>query len=134
MDGRNKGDTDGLIDKPVTITDYDFLTETKNGVEKEYVCFVIKEDPVCFYFGGQVLTKDMREFEDDGYHAEIVENGLPVVFTTKKSKNKDPKTGMFFKYTAVEFYPDAEPAKDEKAADAEPAKDEKAADTKGKKK
>jgi hypothetical protein len=49
----------------------------------------------------------MKDLDADGYHETINKEGLPVKLTTKKSKNKDPKTGLFLKYTAVEFYPEA---------------------------
>jgi hypothetical protein len=69
--------------------------------DKEYVVFTIKEDPQYFYFGGQVLTDNMKALDNDGYGDEIRKDGLPVFFDTKKSKNKR-------EYTTVEFYPDAE--------------------------
>lgn len=101
MEGRDKGEFDGLLGNPVTITDYGFLTDTDNdGKTKEYACFTIKEDPVCFYFGGKVITENLQTLEAEGYHEAIVNEGLPVLFETKKSKNKRD-------YTAVTFYPEA---------------------------
>ena len=68
------------------------------GENGEYVVFVIDEISDEFFFGGSVLTEDMKKFTEEE-KAEIIENGLPVKFTQRKSKNKRP-------YTAVEFYPE----------------------------
>lgn len=95
MDGREKGEMSELIGQISTIVDYGFL---KDG-EKTYVCFITKERAKSFYFGGQVLTDQLEQLEAEGYHDDITAEGLPVLFTTKKSKNK-------MSYTAVEFYPD----------------------------
>ena len=98
MESREKGEMKRIVDMNVTIRDYGFLQDEK---EKEYVCFIIDEDPQNFYFGGQVLTDNMHDLEADGYHAEILENGLPARFGTKMSKNKK-------EYTTVTFFPDVE--------------------------
>lgn len=101
MENRVKGDLDRIVNANMIINEYGFLTDTdKNGNSKEYVAFTVKEDPETFYFGGQVLTEHMKEFEDGGYHAEIVKEGLPVLLGKKKSKNGR-------EYTTVEFYPEA---------------------------
>lgn len=94
MEGREKGEFNRLHGSTVTITDFGFMKDD----DKEYVAFVVKEDPQYFYFGGQVLTENIQELEADGYGDEIRKSGLPVLFNTKKSKNKR-------EYTTVEFYP-----------------------------
>lgn len=94
MEGREKGDFSNLHGKVVTITDFDFLKD--DG--KEYIVFTVAEDKENFYFGGQVLTDQMKLLEADGYTEAIQEEGLPVKFGTKKSKAKRD-------YTTVEFYP-----------------------------
>jgi predicted metallo-beta-lactamase superfamily hydrolase len=101
MEGREKGELDRIVNDTVTIREYGFMNDTDDkGNEKEYVAFIVDEDPEHFYFGGQVLTDHMREFENDGYHEAIVKEGLPVMLGKKKSKNKR-------EYTTVEFYPEA---------------------------
>jgi hypothetical protein len=100
MEGREKGELDRIINTPVTINDYGFLHDNSKGDDKEYVCFTIKEDPQNFYFGGQVLTENMKELEEDGYKDAILEEGLPVLLSKRKSKNKK-------EYTTVTFYPEA---------------------------
>jgi predicted metallo-beta-lactamase superfamily hydrolase len=101
MEGREHGELDRILDTNVTIREFGFMADTdKDGKEKEYVAFIVDEDPQYFYFGGQVLTDNMREFENDGYHEEIVKDGLPVLLSKKKSKNKR-------EYTTVTFYPEA---------------------------
>jgi hypothetical protein len=90
-----------ILDKNLTINEYGFLQDTdEDGAVKDYAAFTVKEDPNAFYFGGKVLTDNLKDLDADGYHAEIVKDGLPVRFTQKKSKNKR-------NYTAVVFYPEA---------------------------
>ena len=97
MDGREKGDMKRITNMNCTIREYGFLQDDK---DKDYVCFTVKEDPQHFYFGGQVLTENMHELDADGYHDSIIAEGLPVLFSKKKSKNKR-------EYTTVTFYPEA---------------------------
>lgn len=96
MENKEKGDFKTLKGEVVTIIDYGFLKDGKTN--EEYVCFTIKEHNE-FYFGGKVLTENMREFEDEGYHDLIVKENLPVIFDEKMSKNKRT-------YTTVKFYPE----------------------------
>ena len=96
MEGREKGDTKELIATVNTIREYGFLPNEKGEV---YACFIVDERPDKFYFGGMVLTDQLTKLEDEGYHEEIVKEGLPVLMTEKKSKNK-------MTYTNVEFYPE----------------------------
>lgn len=96
MDGREKGEMKELHGQVSTITDYGFLTGDKGT---DYVVFITKERSNKFYFGGQVLTDQLQQLEAEGYHEEIVADGLPVLFGEKKSKNKQT-------YTTVEFYPE----------------------------
>ena len=96
MEGRTKGEMKRIVGTEVTICDYGFLKDEK---EKEYVCFIVREDPETFYFGGKVLTENMQELDADGYKEEITFNGLPVFFDTKMSKNKK-------EYVTVTFYPE----------------------------
>jgi len=46
-----------------------------------------------------VLTDNMKSLDDDGYHFDVISEGLPVLFEKKKSKNKRD-------YTTVTFYPE----------------------------
>lgn len=98
MDGRNKGDAKELIGQVSTITDYGFLSG-EDG--KEYVVFITAERKKKFYFGGTVLTDQMLQLEAEGYHDDIIAEGLPVLMTEKRSKNNRS-------YVSVEFYPDIE--------------------------
>ena len=101
MSGREKADMTRLLDGTFTIRDYGFLTaeDKKTKVTKEYVCFVVDEDPQNFYFGGFVITKNMQELDAEGYHDEILKDGLPAHFSKKKGADNE--------YTAVKFYPEA---------------------------
>ena len=96
MEGREKGDMKELHGQVSTICDYGFLTGDKGN---DYAVFIVRERNSKFYFGGQVLTDQLQQLEAEGYHEEIQEEGLPVLFGEKKSKNKQT-------YTTVEFYPE----------------------------
>ena len=101
MEGKDKGDINRIVDTNVTIVEYGFLQGTgDDGSNKDYICFVVKEDPQHFYFGGQVLTENMRDLDEEGFGDAIRKEGLPVQFSKKKSKNKR-------EYTTVTFYPEA---------------------------
>ena len=97
MDGREKADAKELLGQVSTISDYGFL---KGEDDREYVAFIVKERSGKFYFGGTVLTDQMQQLEAEGYHDEIVADGLPMLMEEKKSKNNRT-------YTNVVFYPEA---------------------------
>lgn len=96
MEGREKGDASELIGTVNTIDNYGFLPDDKG---QPYVVFTVKERSKKFYFGGEVLTDRMTQLEAEGYREEIEAEGLPVLMTTKKSKNGR-------NYTNIEFYPE----------------------------
>lgn len=96
MDGRDKGDAKELVGMISTIADYGFL---KGDDQRDYAVFITKENSKKFFFGGTVLTDQLTQLEAEGYHEAIIEEGLPVLFTEKQSKNKRS-------YINVEFYPE----------------------------
>lgn len=96
MEGRDKGDTKELLGQVSTITEYGFLP---NEAGEMYAVFITKERSDKFYFGGTVITDRLFKLEQDGYHDEIVTEGLPVLMAEKKSKNNRS-------FVNVEFYPE----------------------------
>ena len=96
MEGRDKGETQELLGQISTINDYGFLP---NEAGEVFAAFTVKERPNRFYFGGKVLTDRLTQLEAEGYHDAIVAEGLPVLMTTKRSKNK-------MSYTDVTFFPE----------------------------
>ena len=94
MDKRTKGETEELLDQVVTIRDYAFIS----GQDGEYAVFIIDEDADKFYFGGKVITDNLKAFSEEE-HEELKEEGLPTLFAERVSKNKR-------KYISVEFYPE----------------------------
>ena len=94
MEGRTKGETEELLDKIVTIRDFAFIT----GTDGEYAVFIIDGENKKFYFGGKVLTDNLKQLTEEE-KVELISEGLPTRFTQRKSKNKKL-------YTAVEFYPE----------------------------
>lgn len=100
MNGREKGDFKQLLGVPVVIVDFGFISETDNkGEKREYAVFIVNNVENMFFFGGTVLTDQLRVLDNEGYGDEIREEGLPVLFGEKKSKNGRT-------YTTVEFYPE----------------------------
>lgn len=93
MEGRSKGEAEELLDRTVTIRNFDFI----NGENGEYAVFIIDEDEENFYFAGSVLTDNLKQLVPA--KEQIIEEGLPTKFTQRKSKAKR-------NYTAVEFYPE----------------------------
>ena len=96
MEGRDKGDVKELVGQVSTIADYGFLAGEEGH---DYVVFVVKERTDKFFFGGTVLTDQLQQLEAEGYHDAIIDEGLPMLLTEKKSKNKRS-------YVNVEFYPE----------------------------
>ena len=96
MEGREKGDPKELLGQVTTIVDYGFL---KGDDGRDYVVFITKERSKAFFFGGTVLTDQMQQLEAEGYHGDIILEGLPMLMTEKRSKNNRT-------YVNVEFYPE----------------------------
>lgn len=95
MEGRTKGDTEELLGNTVTIRDYAFIS----GTEGEYAVFIVDEVKDKFFFGGKVITDNLKGFTEED-HSELKESGLPTLFSQRTSKSKR-------KYISVEFYPEA---------------------------
>lgn len=95
MKGRESGKTSEILGKKYTIKDYGFLQDDKG---EEYSVFILDEIKDKFFFGGTVLTKNLKEFTEDE-KAEVQREGLPVLFREQKSKTTKRT------YTAVIFFP-----------------------------
>ena len=93
MEGRDKGETKELLGTVNTITEYGFLPNEQGEM---YACFIVKERPKHFYFGGTVMTDRLAQLEAEGYHEAVVNEGLPVLMTEKKSKNNRTFTNVVF--------------------------------------
>lgn len=86
-DGLTKLETEEILERPLTIIDYDFGVDKSTGVPFAVVIF--KEFPDAFYFGGMVLTDLLTTIEsDEQLKDELLEYGLPVSLGEKKGKNK----------------------------------------------
>jgi hypothetical protein len=109
MENREKGNTEDLLDTIVTIREYGFMpgkTNPKTGITNpDYPCFIIDEDTAHFFFGGAVLSDRLASLDKDGYHDEIVADGLPVRFSSRKNADGRPFTG-------VELFPGVPTAED----------------------
>jgi hypothetical protein len=95
MDGRTKGDTDGLLDKVITIKEYGFIPKPEGG--GFYAIFVTAEEPKVFFFAGKVLTDTLARLDAEGYTADIARDGLSIRLSEKKAKESKRD------YTAVEI-------------------------------
>lgn len=83
MEGRDKGEMSSMLNLPLVITDFDFL-EGDNG---QYAVIVFKDESKHFFFGGGVISDHLAKLEEDGFKEVIQQEGLPVRFESKKSKN-----------------------------------------------
>lgn len=93
MEGKEKGDTKELLGQVSTINEYGFLP---NEAGEAYAVFTVKERPKKFYFGGTVITDRLTQLEAEGYHEAVVNEGLPVLMSEKKSKNNRTFTNVVF--------------------------------------
>lgn len=91
MKDRTKGDIQEILDKELTIINFDFIS----GSDGEYVVFIVDEIKDSFYFGGQVLTSNLKQITSEEKE-EVKKNGLPVKFYEAKSKNKRTYIGCTF--------------------------------------
>lgn len=94
MKDRTKGDMKEILDKKLIIKDFDFIT----GNDGEYVVFIVDEIKDSFYFGGQVLTQNLKLITEEE-KKEVQTSGLPVEFYEAKSKSKR-------NYIGCKFFPD----------------------------
>ena len=93
MDGREKGKTEELLSVVTTIRDYGFLPNERG---EQYACFIVDEVPGKFDFGGSVLTDRLGKLDEEGYHDDVVELGLPMIMTEQRSRNGRTFTNVKF--------------------------------------
>lgn len=99
MEGREKGEQKDLIGSIVNVNAFGFL----EGNDGKFLAFTVKEDNGRFFFGGGVATETFDKLTEIASIEEInqlLEEGIPVKFTEKMSKNKR-------KYTKIELYPNS---------------------------
>lgn len=94
MEGRDKGDMSAILNLDLTIIDYDFLS----GDNGEYTVLLFQGEDKHFFFGGKVITDLLKELDTGGFKETIQTEGLPVQFSSKKSKK-----GRF--YTNATLFP-----------------------------
>lgn len=85
---RKKSDTEKLVNKIVTIIDYDWMKTKKDGEESLFPCFIVKGDDEHYYYGGSDLAKILKGLDEEGLKAEVQKEGLPVKIH-EKTKLKD---------------------------------------------
>lgn len=96
MQGRVKADIKDLKDKLVTLRDFSFI---KNEHGEEYVVFIVDEEEEKFYFGGLVMTSNLKDLKDEGFYEEIKTEGLPLAIHERKNKRGNRS------YLYPEYYP-----------------------------
>lgn len=85
-DGMTKLKTSEIIDRDLTIIDFDFGVAPKTG--EIFPVVIFKELPNCFYFGGMVLGDLLTDIQqDEQAMREIVTDGLRIKIAQKMSKN-----------------------------------------------
>ena len=91
MENRTKGELEEILNKEVTLRDYDFIT----GKEGRFVVFIIDEVADKFFFGGSVITGLLDDISPEN-KKELQAEGVPVEVYSKKSKNGREYNGMTF--------------------------------------
>lgn len=79
--------TESIINKTLTITDFDIIHNRKKN--SDFCIVVFKEYENCYYMGGMVLTsllKSLLEEENAEALAEFKQSGFSVKFLQKTSK------------------------------------------------
>ena len=97
MEGRTKGEQ--KLNTSITISDYGYI----NGDDGEYLVYECLEYPKYFFFGGSIVTEKFKEIDallTNEEKAQLKIDGLPVIFTSHKSKKSKRE------YTTCEFYPE----------------------------
>lgn len=77
-----------LLDTPLTLADYGFLTDPKTN--EEYVAIVVHEYPNNFFYGGSVVTDTFKKLGDEFTEEELVqviEEGVTFTLRGKTSSN-----------------------------------------------
>jgi len=104
-EGKEKGELKSLLNgEVVTITEFDFVQMSNDGVETDVAIFVTKEHENNYFYGGSVVTETLKKLEkvlnvDAEATKEFKSNGLPASFTSVESQNDKTR-----KYTVVEFF------------------------------
>lgn len=93
MEGREKEELRSLLDKEVTINNFDFL----NGKDGIYAVFTIAEDEKSFYFASSIITENLLDIEREGLKEEVQKEGLKIKLTERKSESSKRN------YIAVNF-------------------------------
>lgn len=91
MENRTKGELEEILNKEVTLRDYDFIT----GKEGRFVVFIVDEVTDKFFFGGSVITGLLDDIIPED-KKQIQAEGVPVEVYSKKSKNGREYNGMTF--------------------------------------
>ena len=87
MEGRTQGEIKELT--AYLIKDFTILKD--KNTDSEYSAFIVEGNDEEFFFGGAVVTDKLKRITDlltDSELEELKKEGIPVMFVTKKSKNK----------------------------------------------
>lgn len=82
MDNRDKGSNDDILDKPLHIVDFGFIT-TKYG---DCAVVIFKEDAEKFYFLNSIITDVLHHIESDDMRSKLADQA--IVFTKKWNKDE----------------------------------------------
>lgn len=88
MEGREQGSI--VTGHEFTIVEFGFLKDKEEN-DREYACFLLKEDEKHFYFGGSVITDNLKKIQgvlSSEELAELMTQGLKVKFTKVLSQDK----------------------------------------------
>jgi hypothetical protein len=97
--GRTKAEKT-CFDEVLTLNNFEFSKSTIDGKESEFVAYTVKEDENQFFFGGSVVTENLKKFNEEET-ALILKVGIPVKFELIKTKIKGHND-----YTKIVFFPE----------------------------
>ncbi len=89
MEGREKGNLSDMLDKPLHIIDYGFITND----EGTYAVIMFAESDK-FYFGNSIITEMLQTVESDGMKDALSEQ--PITLFSRESKKGRTYTGFKF--------------------------------------
>ena len=95
MQNREKADQKEILEKEVTLMDYDWLKDDKG---MHFPVYIIKEDEAHYYFGGKALSDFFAMVDENNCKENLRNEGVPVYMCTIKKKD-----GQSF--TKVDFSP-----------------------------
>ena len=98
MDGRDKGEREEILDKPLHMVDFGFI----RGNDGEFAVMAFSEYPKKFFFGNSIVTEMLKKVNADSMKSHLAEQ--TITFTLKKSKESN-REYMAFRFGDADEIP-----------------------------